>query len=395
MLKEVTATRYVTPLREGGSLPGLVEADDLGTYVMKFTGAGQGRKTLVAEVICGELARRLGLRVPGLVTLAARPGARVSASPTRRSRSCSRPAAALNLGMDFLSGSLGFDPLAFEVSPTEAGRVVWFDALDQQRRPVLAQPQHADVARRPVAHRPRRHDDLAPQLARRRGLRRQAVRRLRPRARAVRPGHRRGRRRTGARWSPRNCSPRSPPRSPTSGWRTSPASTRRTRCGGPTRQPLLARAAVIHERDQGRSKCNRAAHRASRAGEGDGERDVFEYALLRVVPRIERGECFNAGVLVYCRAKSFVGARTHLDEAQAAGAGPRGRRGRGAGRAARRRGGLRGRRAPPVRRRRRRGAALPLADRAALDGGPAGPGAHGADRRSGRRGGTAARPAGR
>lgn len=65
MLKEVTATRYITPLRESGSLPGLVEADDLGTYVMKFTGVGQGRKTLVAEVLCGELAGRLGLRVPG------------------------------------------------------------------------------------------------------------------------------------------------------------------------------------------------------------------------------------------------------------------------------------------------------------------------------------------
>ena len=69
MLKEAIATRFITPLREGGSLPGLVEADDLGTYVMKFTGAGQGRKTLVAEVLCGELARRLGFRVPRLVTL--------------------------------------------------------------------------------------------------------------------------------------------------------------------------------------------------------------------------------------------------------------------------------------------------------------------------------------
>src|ERR1041384_6055466 len=64
MLTEVIATRYVTPLREGGSLPGVVEADDLGTYVMKFTGAGQGRKALIAEIIAGELARRLGFRVP-------------------------------------------------------------------------------------------------------------------------------------------------------------------------------------------------------------------------------------------------------------------------------------------------------------------------------------------
>lgn len=64
MLKEVIVTRYITPLREGGSLPGLVEADDLGTYVMKFTGAGQGRKTLVAEVVCGELARLLACVCP-------------------------------------------------------------------------------------------------------------------------------------------------------------------------------------------------------------------------------------------------------------------------------------------------------------------------------------------
>ena len=65
-LRSVTATRYVTPLREGGSLPGLVEADDLGTYVVKFTGAGQGRKVLVAEVLVGELARRLDIPTPRL-----------------------------------------------------------------------------------------------------------------------------------------------------------------------------------------------------------------------------------------------------------------------------------------------------------------------------------------
>ncbi|HEU5158872.1 MAG TPA: HipA family kinase, partial [Streptosporangiaceae bacterium] len=68
-LPVVTATRYVTPLREGGSLPGVVEADDLGTYVMKFHGAGQGRKALIAEVIAGELARRLGFRVPDQVLI--------------------------------------------------------------------------------------------------------------------------------------------------------------------------------------------------------------------------------------------------------------------------------------------------------------------------------------
>ncbi|WP_326696383.1 hypothetical protein OG909_02985 [Streptomyces sp. NBC_01754] len=128
MLEEVVATRYVTPLREGGSLPGIVEADDLGTYVMKFTGAGQGRKTLVAEVICGQLARRLGLRVPELVTIRLDPVIG-RAEPDQEVQELLKASAGLNLGMDYLPGSLGFDPLAYEVGPQEAGRVVWFDAL--------------------------------------------------------------------------------------------------------------------------------------------------------------------------------------------------------------------------------------------------------------------------
>ncbi|CAL9391087.1 hypothetical protein SUDANB15_01249 [Streptomyces sp. enrichment culture] len=128
MLTEVTATRYITPLREGGSLPGLIEADDLGTYVLKFTGAGQGRKTLVAEVVCGELARRLGLRVPRLVTVALDPVLGLG-EPDQEVQELLKSSGGTNLGMAFLSGALGFDPLASEVSPEEAGRIVWFDAL--------------------------------------------------------------------------------------------------------------------------------------------------------------------------------------------------------------------------------------------------------------------------
>ncbi|MBP5864986.1 hypothetical protein F3K40_01620 [Streptomyces sp. LBUM 1478] len=128
MLKEVSVTRYITPLREGGSLPGLVEADDRGTYVLKFTGAGQGRKTLVAEVVCGELARRLGLRVPGLVTLDLDPVLGLG-EPDEQVQELIKSSGGTNLGMDFLARAIGFDPLAFAVSPEEAGRVVWFDAL--------------------------------------------------------------------------------------------------------------------------------------------------------------------------------------------------------------------------------------------------------------------------
>ncbi|NWF30393.1 hypothetical protein HW130_29775 [Streptomyces sp. PKU-EA00015] len=128
MLSEVTATRYVTPLREGGSLPGIVEADDLGTYVMKFTGAGQGRKTLVAEVVCGQLGRRLGLRVPDLVAIQLDPVIGLS-EPDQEVQELLKASGGLNLGMDYLPGSLGFDPLAYEVDAREAGRIVWFDAL--------------------------------------------------------------------------------------------------------------------------------------------------------------------------------------------------------------------------------------------------------------------------
>jgi hypothetical protein len=128
MLTEVTATRYITPLREGGSLPGLIEADDLATYVVKFTGAGQGRKTLVAEVVVGELARRLGFRVPGLVSVELDPVLGLG-EPDPEVQELLKSSGGTNLGMGFLSGALGFDPLAFRVSPEEAGRIVWFDAL--------------------------------------------------------------------------------------------------------------------------------------------------------------------------------------------------------------------------------------------------------------------------
>jgi hypothetical protein len=128
MLREVTGIRYVTPLREGGSVPGVVEADDLGTYVVKFTGAAQGRKALIAEVVAGELARRLELRVPELVRFDFDP-AIAPGEPDQEIQDLLRASGGLNLGMDFLPGSLGFDPLVFPVDTAEASRVVWFDAL--------------------------------------------------------------------------------------------------------------------------------------------------------------------------------------------------------------------------------------------------------------------------
>jgi hypothetical protein len=128
MLRSVTATTYLTPLREGGSLPGVVEADDLGTYVAKFVGAGQGRKALVAEVISGELARRLGLRVPELVTLEV-DSSMASCEPDQEVQDLLRASHGTNLGVDLLPGSLGFDPVAHRVDAAFADDVVWFDAF--------------------------------------------------------------------------------------------------------------------------------------------------------------------------------------------------------------------------------------------------------------------------
>ena len=108
MLPRIAATAYLTPLREGGSLPALVEADDLGTYVVKFTGAGQGPKALVAEIVVGELGRALGIRVPelALIEVDAEIGRR---EPDEEVQELVAASAGLNLAVDFLPGSVGYD----------------------------------------------------------------------------------------------------------------------------------------------------------------------------------------------------------------------------------------------------------------------------------------------
>ena len=128
MLRTVEATRYVTPLREGGSLPAVVEADDLGTYVLKFRGAGQGRKALIAEIVAGELARALGLLVPELVLVNLAPDL-ARAEPDPEIQDLIRASVGLNLALDYLPGSLGFDPLVEPPGPDLASRILWFDAL--------------------------------------------------------------------------------------------------------------------------------------------------------------------------------------------------------------------------------------------------------------------------
>jgi hypothetical protein len=128
-VRTVFATRYVTPLREGGSLPAIVEGDDDGLYVAKFRGAGQGEKALVAELIAGELARAAGLRVPELVLLEV-DAALGRNEPDPEIRELLSRSAGVNVALDYLPGSVSFDPA---VGPPpgadEASEIVWFDAL--------------------------------------------------------------------------------------------------------------------------------------------------------------------------------------------------------------------------------------------------------------------------
>jgi hypothetical protein len=126
-MERVLATRYVTAFREGGSLPGLMEADDLGMYVVKFTGAGQGRPALVAEVICAGIAVRLGLSVPRLVVVDLDP-AIAGGEPDEEVQHLLSASPGGNLGVDFLPGALDLGPDP-GVDPVLAGQVIWFDAL--------------------------------------------------------------------------------------------------------------------------------------------------------------------------------------------------------------------------------------------------------------------------
>jgi hypothetical protein len=131
MLRTVTATEYVTPLREGGSLPAIVGADDDGTYVVKWRGAGQGERALAAEVISGEIARALGLPVPEIV-LVQLDGRMARTEPDPEIQELLQKSEGLNVGLDFLPGSIAFDPLVdrtLQGKERLASAIVWFDAL--------------------------------------------------------------------------------------------------------------------------------------------------------------------------------------------------------------------------------------------------------------------------
>jgi len=127
-LRTVNATRYVTPLREGGSLPAVVEADDDGLYVLKFRGAGQGPKALIAELLAGEIARAAGLAVPEIVFIEL-DAELARTEPDPEIQDLIRASAGLNLALDYLPGAVAFDPLVQPVTGELASSIVWLDAF--------------------------------------------------------------------------------------------------------------------------------------------------------------------------------------------------------------------------------------------------------------------------
>lgn len=126
-MRTITATRYVTPLHEGGSLPAIVEADDEGMYVLKFSGAGQGPKALIAELIAGEIARALSLPVPEIVLMELDADL-ARTEPDPEIQALIKSSAGLNVALDYLPGAVMFDPVAARPAPELASDIVWFDA---------------------------------------------------------------------------------------------------------------------------------------------------------------------------------------------------------------------------------------------------------------------------
>ena len=127
-IRSVNVIRYATPLREGGSLPAIIEADDQFLYVLKFRGAGQGKKVLIAELIGGEIARTLGLKVPEIV-FAHLDSAFGRIEGDQEIQDLLKASTGLNLGLHYLSGSMTFDPIATPVSSLLASQIVWLDCL--------------------------------------------------------------------------------------------------------------------------------------------------------------------------------------------------------------------------------------------------------------------------
>ena len=313
-LRRVRATRYVVPLREGGSLPGIVEAEDLGTYVCKFRGAGQGPRVLVAEIVVGELARALGIATPELVAVDLEAAiARYEAD--EEVQDLLTASLGLNLGIDFLPGAFGFDA-ATAPDPVAAARILWLDAFTANvdrswRNPNLlvwhrtlwaidhgaalyfhhswpgglgsperfaAQPYRLDdhVLVDHVAGLPAADEELAPLVTEE--LLSDIVGRV-----------------------PED-------------W-LGPV---------PDADADAVRAAYV-ELPAGAPAgwaCVADGQDAVSAGAVSSERLGYQYVVLRCVPRADREEFVNVGLVLYCEASGFLGCAGHVDEARLAALAP-------------------------------------------------------------------------
>jgi hypothetical protein len=168
MIRTITATEYVTPLREGGSLPAIVEGDDDGTYVLKFRGAGQGPKALIAELVSGEIARALELPVPEIVFAQLDPRM-ARTEPDPEIQELLQKSEGLNLALDYLPGSITFDPLVtrpIEGKSRLASSIVWFDALGDERRSHGEEHEPAGLASQSLDDRPWSDTDFSSRLER-------------------------------------------------------------------------------------------------------------------------------------------------------------------------------------------------------------------------------------
>ena len=163
-LRTVNVIRYITPLREGGSLPAIAEADDEFLYVLKFRGAGQGAKALIAELIGGEIARALDLKVPEIVFANLDP-AFGRTEPDEEIQDLLKASVGLNLALHYLSGAITYDPTVTPLDAKLASQIVWLDCLLTNVDRTRSQYQYAHLAPRTLADRPRRCFIFSPFLA--------------------------------------------------------------------------------------------------------------------------------------------------------------------------------------------------------------------------------------
>jgi hypothetical protein len=307
-MRTVVATRYVTPLREGGSLPGLVEADDDGLYVVKFRGAGQGPRALVAEWLAGELARTVGLTVPDLVAIEIDP-ALGDAEPDEEIHDLVGKSGGLNFGMDFLPGALTFNPAAATaravIDPDFAADVVWLDALvtnpdRSAQNPNLlvwhGRPWLIDHGAALYIH----HTWRDPDEHARRPFERIGQHVLLPYADSI----------------------------------VTADARLASRIDEPTLTDLVAAlpdAWLPDDPVAGDAAGQRRAYVryltlrleaprsfVRRRNVPEPPRNAFQYSIIRVLPRVERGESLNVGVVLLCRPARFLGARIALDETRLA-----------------------------------------------------------------------------